>query len=373
MLFLTLFSVLFSLFSLVAAFPVAHHHRRNACPHRPASSLPPTSSTSVKPASTSVNNAVAHVTSSSSSASHTSSAAEPSASSTKPDNSTNISTSVSSLTKPLFPIGRGSSSWTTVQGVDGALPIADSTFQPTKEIKALSHNTVMSPGPDSKPAMEAIFPKGSWTFGHGVEGGFSFYAPGPGDIDLTTAREATFGYSVMFEEGWEWNMGGKLPGFFGGDDETTATECSGGRHPKGCMSVRLMWRKDGAGEVYAYLPTGYDANKAACNVPPFSTCNAVYGDSIGRGSFQFKAGGWTTVSERVRLNDVGKENGEIQLFVNGESVINLSGIVLRDSDQGRIRGVEMQTFFGGSTEEWASPKDQKSYFSDFSVAITEEL
>lgn len=31
-------------------------------------------------------------------------------------------------------------------------------------------------------------------------------------MDLTLAKEATFGYSVMSEEGWEWNPGGKLPG-----------------------------------------------------------------------------------------------------------------------------------------------------------------
>jgi hypothetical protein len=60
--------------------------------------------------------------------------------------------------------------------------------------------------------MEAVFARGSWGLNPGPDGGFSFYAPGPEDVDLTLAKEATFGYSVMFEEGWESNMGGKLPG-----------------------------------------------------------------------------------------------------------------------------------------------------------------
>jgi len=75
----------------------------------------------------------------------------------------------------------------------------------------------------------------------------------------------------------------------------------------------------------------------------------------------------------VKLNDVGQANGEMQLFVNGKSVIDVSGIILRDSESGRHRGIQMQTFFGGSEPEWASPKTQSSYFSDFSVAIVESL
>lgn len=53
------------------------------------------------------------------------------------------------------------------------------------------------------------------------------------------------------------------------------------------------------------------------------------------------------VSQRVRLNDDGEENGELELFVAGKSVVNVGGLVLRNSSSGRIRGMQMQTFFGG--------------------------
>lgn len=109
-----------------------------------------------------------------------------------------------------------------------------------------------------------------------------------------------------------------------------------------------MWRTDGAGEIYAYLPPTYSANDVMCNVPPKSVCNPDYGSSVGRGSFTWKTGGWTTISQRVRLNDAGQANGEMQLFVDGESVINVSGLVLRDQDAGRIYGMQVQTFFGGA-------------------------
>jgi hypothetical protein len=113
-----------------------------------------------------------------------------------------------------------------------------------------------------------------------------------------------------------------------------------------------MWRAEGMGEFYTYLPPYTDskfaANKKVCNVAPKSECNPTYGASVGRGAFHFKVGVWNHISERVRLNDAGQANGELELFFNGKSVINVSGLILRDSDKGRIHGIQMQTFFGGA-------------------------
>ena len=133
--------------------------------------------------------------------------ATPSAS---PNHNTGTSSNPSS-SDAVFPLGRGLQSWTTLQSASDALPISDATFRPTKDNKALTHDTVTSPEPDSRPAMLAIFPNGSHARSD-TRGGFSFYAPGPQGVDLTTAKEVTFGYSVMFEQGFQFNMGGKLPG-----------------------------------------------------------------------------------------------------------------------------------------------------------------
>jgi hypothetical protein len=116
-----------------------------------------------------------------------------------------------------------------------------------------------------------------------------------------------------------------------------------------------MWRKGGMGEFYTYLPpftvAGYEANEAQCHVPPYSECNPDYGNSIGRGAFNFTSGERGTVAMRVLLNDPGVANGELELWYNGESVISVGGLIIRDSAEGRIRGLMMQTFFGG---KWRS-------------------
>ena len=134
----------------------------------------------------------------------------------------------------------------------------------------------------------------------------------------------------------------------GRDSEEVASTYSGSCRDKGGFSVRLIWRTGGAGEMYTYLPRSFSANLAQCRVPPFSTSNPTYGTSVGRGSFFFQPGDWTSVVQRMRLNDAGQENGELEVIVNGQSKINVSGLVLRSSEAGRIRGMQIQTFFGGS-------------------------
>ncbi|KAG6860729.1 hypothetical protein C0995_008085 [Termitomyces sp. Mi166 len=350
------------------AVPLRHGRRGTCRAHSAVSVSAPSTTATAEPTASGVNVSVSN-------GSHATSTVK----STKTSSATVSPPTQALATKgklsSLFPVSGFSKSWSTSSLASNPLSLSDSTFRPTKGINALSHNYVAAP--DGKKAMQAHFPKGSYTFTHDPMGGISFYAPGPSSVDLTTAKEATFGYSVFFEKGFAFNKGGKLPGLYGGDSEEEAVSCSGGRRSTKCFSARLMWRAEAAGEFYTYLPPYTDArfaaNKAQCDTVANSDCNPTYGASIGRGAFKFADGAWTTVAERVRLNDVGKANGELELFVNGKSVISLSGLMLRGSSSGRIRGIQMQTFFGGHTSDYASPKTQNAYFSDFSVAITETL
>ena len=71
-----------------------------------------------------------------------------------------------------------------------------------------------------------------------------------------------------------------------------------------------MWRASGAGELYTYLPKG-DTNINACKASGSGAIcnNEIYGLSFGRGEFTWPMGQWATVQERVKLNDVGQNNG----------------------------------------------------------------
>lgn len=102
--------------------------------------------------------------------------------------------------------------------------------------------------------------------------------------------------------------------------------------------------------MYVYLPD-WAANDQLCDIPN-SECNPDYGTSISRGAFTFATGKWTTVSSRVKLNDAGKANAELELFVAGKSVIKVTGLQIRADGSGKIRGIQMQTFFGGELDLW---------------------
>ncbi|KAJ7704483.1 polysaccharide lyase family 14 protein [Mycena rosella] len=254
----------------------------------------------------------------------------------------------------LFPVSNSVAEWTTLPGAPGALTLSDATLKPFKVMSGTTHDYVAAP--DGKLAMEAIYPKGLYKE---PRGGSSFYAPGPDTVDFTTARELTFGYSIMFPQGFQFVKGGKLPGIY-----------------PTCFSARLMWRPQGAGELYTYLPDPsdpkYAANEKLCTMPQ-SQCNPTYGASISRGAFTFPTGEWLTVSERMKLNTAGQADGELELFVGGKSVISATWIIIRDSDEGRMRGIQFQTFFRSATADWASPVNQTAFFTDFSVAIISTL
>jgi hypothetical protein len=154
-------------------------------------------------------------------------------------------------------------------------------------------------------------------------------------------------YYVAFQPGFNFVKGGKLPGLYGG------TVNNGRKIPNGTngWSSRYMWRTDGAGEVYAYLPS-----------------SVAHGTSLGRGSWNFLPGQWTCIEQAVHLNTPGKSDGSVTVWVNGTEVFQQTGMVYRTVSSLRIEGLFFSTFFGGGDASWASPTDQFSEFAAFAVS-----
>ncbi|KAF9645933.1 hypothetical protein BDM02DRAFT_3189281 [Thelephora ganbajun] len=304
------------------------------------------------------------------------------------------------MERHLFPTEKQlRNAWTTCSetnkpGVE-VLPLDDHRLQVHKVSPLTSHHLVLPPSgigsAAPKAVWEAFYPKGSINPKNSIPGGFGFYLSGPPGFQacLRTANEVLFSYSVMFDKEWDFVKGGKLPGIFGGEGDS-AYGCTGGRKDERyrCFSLRLMWRlvvvitsrKDkeftyvmnrqgGSGEVYTYMPEFEKNTEVLLAAPPKSYGNYQYGFSVGRGAFKFPRGRWITVAERVKLNDPGEENGELELFVDGKTVISVEGLIYRVNTASKVQGVHFETFFGGHTEDWASPKDQRAWFSNVSGAI----
>ncbi|KIO32503.1 polysaccharide lyase family 14 protein [Tulasnella calospora MUT 4182] len=290
------------------------------------------------------------------------------------DDNGDLSGSVSA--NALFPVPGVNSGWSVAKA---SIPqakdvtLTDKTFIVHKEASTSKRPVVTFSG---KKAIRARMTKGSVTPGTSPAGGFSFYSPGAtlnGNspiVDLSKANEMTFGYSIFFEEGYNFNLGGKLPGLYGGINDDVAATCSGGRHNPGCWSARLMFRQKGEAELYLYIPPGVNQNDNKCGKKANSKCPSTgYGNSVGRGTWNWTPGKWMTVVQRLKLNTPGKADGEAEVFINGKSVLNVKGITWRTNKAAVARGVQMQIFHGGHTKQWASPKDQDVHFADFSVSI----
>lgn len=154
--------------------------------------------------------------------------------------------------------------------------------------------------------------------------------------------------------------GGKLPGLYGGKKS-----CTGGDPANDCFSTRLMWRENGQGELYLY------ANRQAqdpiiCETPP-NYCNPDFGWSLNKGAFTFRTNAWTDIEQRVTLNTPGQRNGVLAIKVNGQEVIRYNNIVFRIAQYPNmaVDGMDVETFFGGGSPDWATPTRQQTKFRDF--------
>ena len=197
----------------------------------------------------------------------------------------------------------------------------------------------------SATAFRVVYPAGSVSPSASREygapgGGMQVYLPRvDGPLD-----EAYLRYRVRFPADFAFAKGGKLPGLWGG------SQVSGGEEPDGTngFSTRLMWRSEGAGEVYLYAP-GHT------------------GTSLGRGDWRWPTGTWTCVEQHVVLNDPEENNGSVAVWVDGKQVYEKADLRYRTVDDLKIEGIFFSTFFGGADRDWASPRDQYADFADFEL------
>jgi hypothetical protein len=157
------------------------------------------------------------------------------------------------------------------------------------------------------------------------------------DTRTMQAEHAILEYDLRFKPGFDPVKGGKLPGLMGGDSPSGHKEADNG------FTARMMWRRKAEGELYLYYP---DMKQS-------------HGDSIGRGSFVCDTeGGWHTIRQEVKLNDVGKSNGLIKVWYDGEMVIEATDLRLRTKDSVLIEGIMHTIFFGGGDRSWAATRDE---------------
>ncbi|MDG5816554.1 hypothetical protein QA601_15765 [Chitinispirillales bacterium ANBcel5] len=208
--------------------------------------------------------------------------------------------------------------------------------------------SVLPPGATGK-CLRVSYPRGGvGPLESGVEFPVSFR-------NIPTIKQTTFDslylrYYLCFEKGFDFCLGGKLPGLIGAGQ---SWKRAGGDLPDGTngWSMRLMWRRNGNAVVYAYLPPGKYTNRQ-------------WGFDIDLNT-SFKTARWHCVEQYVKVNDSGCENGQLKVWVDGLKALELQDLVYRtvDNEAGKIGGIFFSTFHGGNTKEWAPATDSFALFS----------
>ena len=118
-------------------------------------------------------------------------------------------------------------------------------------------------------------------------------------------QELYFRYYLKFEDGFDFNKGGKLPGLMGGGDSWSR---SGGNQPDGTngWTLRFMWRTHGEIVIYAYIP---------------KSANGKWGgDRWGQDipcQFKAEAGKWHCFEQYVHVGTPGNDDGILTVWIDG--------------------------------------------------------
>lgn len=180
-------------------------------------------------------------------------------------------------------------------------------------------------------------------------------------LDDLQANELWSSYEVFFEEGFDFRKGGKLPGFCGGKCYT------GGDKPKDAdgWSNRIMWKKDGFLTQYVYHFK--QSHKYADNI--------VWNLNGTKERKKIELGKWHRIVMHVTLNDVDgasvRDNGHLQTWFDGDLVVDVDTLRLRNSADQTIDRFYFSTFHGGGDPSYAPRWDSFIRFRNLQIVREE--
>ena len=200
--------------------------------------------------------------------------------------------------------------------------------------------------------IQAFFKKGALL---GEETGFTWFSTLPNG----GTEEAVMEYKLKFSKGYDWSLGGKLPGLCGGSAPRGCNEDQGVRDNG--FTARIMWHRDAQMITYPY----WSEMVGRCGE------NWYWKDNNGNGNnIRISDDTWHTIREHVKLNTPGVRNGIIEIFLDGNLVQKRTDLMFRKAGKNfKIDNAYITTYVGGSTDAFRPDHDQNIWFDDFKVWV----
>jgi hypothetical protein len=166
-------------------------------------------------------------------------------------------------------------------------------------------------------------------------------------VALPPSDHYILSYDVMFGDGFDFVLGGKMPGLFGGVGQTGGNVIRDGSG----FSSRTMWKKNGFMQTYVY----------------HAEQSRKWGDPISTDSPVLIPGQMHHVTMETIMNTPGVADGIVRIWVDGRLVIEGTDYLFRYDNSLHIDKTGISTFFGGNTKEWAAKKDEEAFFCNYKV------
>lgn len=172
------------------------------------------------------------------------------------------------------------------------------------------------------------------------------------EIPLAPQDEYFFSYRVKFDSGFDFVKGGKLPGLAGGTVKS-------GRIPNGYdgWSARMMYWEKGKLSFYLYFPK-----------QSTRWGERLYLKNQKNDTLQIDKGSWHQVTQHVKLNTPGKNDGILQAWFDGKEAFYSDTILFRKDKKVKTDRISYSVFMGGDDLSWAPANDQYICFDDFRVS-----
>lgn len=175
-------------------------------------------------------------------------------------------------------------------------------------------------------------------------------------LKVTGQNQYYISYWLRFSDNFSWgntNQGGKLPGLAGGSNCSGCETCMGTNG----FSARLMWRTGGKAVLYLY------------HMDKAGSCGDNINLQVSPGvDFVFQKGQWYNIIERVKVNTGNNFDGEVQLWLNEQPALTVTGIrFVNNGDM--VDNLYFSTFHGGSTSGWSPTETCYIWFDDMKIAI----
>jgi hypothetical protein len=218
---------------------------------------------------------------------------------------------------------------------------------------------------DEESTLQVFYPKSSYSPSKLPTGGVGIFSS-PQEIFMS--EHVVLNYQLRFDESFQPIHGGKLPGLFLSKNRFETTGSIDGENDSNSASVRLAWKSDFNGEVYVYLPKN-NQSPEYYKLPGFHS-NGKYGDSLWKNEIKFDKINWNNITLEIKLNTIEngipQQNGLLFVQINNSSY-SFDKIVFRKKKEVQLSSFLFNTFFGGSTEKYATPNDTYTYFKNITL------